>query len=151
MTLEQVIDFLKSNPEISKNITFWKEVEATTGIYVDYPSALHPLLSEALKQKGIKKLYSHQLEAYQVLQEKKNVVLVTPTASGKTLAYNLPVLNTILEQPDSRAIYLFPTKALSQDQLNELHDLISLTRQEIRTYTFDGDTPVTARKAIRRA
>ena len=151
MTLEQLIDFLKSNSEISKNITVWKEVDATPGIYVDYPPELHHLLVGALQQKGIKKLYSHQLEAYQALQEKKNVVLVTPTASGKTLAYNLPVLNTVLEQSDSRAIYLFPTKALSQDQLNELHDLITLTQQDIRTYTFDGDTPVTARKAIRRA
>jgi DEAD/DEAH box helicase domain-containing protein len=151
MTLEQLIDFLKTDPDISKNITIWKEVEATPGTYVDFPEQLHHLLTDALRKRGITKLYSHQLEAYQALQEKKNVALVTPTASGKTLAYNLPVLNTILEQPDSRAIYLFPTKALSQDQLKELHDLITLTNQDIRTYTFDGDTPVTARKAIRRS
>jgi DEAD/DEAH box helicase domain-containing protein len=151
MTLEQLIDFLKTDPEISKNITIWKEVPASPGNYVDFPKQLHPLLTDALQKRGITKLYSHQLEAYQALQEKKNVALVTPTASGKTLAYNLPVLNTILEQADSRAIYLFPTKALSQDQLNELHDLITMTNQDIRTYTFDGDTPVTARKAIRRS
>lgn len=151
MTLEQLIDFLKSDPVISKNITFWKEVEPSPGHYVDFPAQLHPLLIKALEYKGIKKLYSHQLEAFQVLQDQKNVVIVTPTASGKTLCYNLPVLNTILENPDSRSIYLFPTKALSQDQLQELHDLISFTEQDIRTYTFDGDTPVTARKAIRRS
>ncbi len=85
--------------------------------------------------------------------DNKNAVIVTPTASGKTLCYNLPVLDTILSNPEARALYLFPTKALSQDQVNELYELIKVMEAdisfEIKTYTFDGDTPASARKAIR--
>jgi DEAD/DEAH box helicase domain-containing protein len=151
MTLEQIIDYLKNNPEISNNIAYWMELPAREAKYVDFPSGLNPRLIQALNKKGIKKLYSHQLEAYKRIESEKNVVIVTPTASGKTLSYNLPILDQILKSPDDRAIYLFPTKALSQDQLRELHDLINLMQSDIRTYTFDGDTPVTARKAIRRS
>jgi DEAD/DEAH box helicase domain-containing protein len=151
MTLEQFIDFLRADPDFSENITHWSEIPPKSGIYTDFPAAINPLLLEALSQKGIKQLYSHQELAINTIASGKNVVLVTPTASGKTLAYNLPVLNSILSEPETRAIYLFPTKALSQDQLKELHDLITIMGSDIRTYTFDGDTPVTARKAIRRA
>ena len=79
----------------------------------------------------------------------KNVVVVTPTASGKTLCYNLPVLNAVLENPDTRALYLFPTKALAQDQLAELHDLAKRLDDRFGVFTYDGDTPSDARKAIR--
>ncbi len=81
----------------------------------------------------------------------KNVVIVTPTASGKTLCYNLPVVNTILEKPETKALYIFPTKALSQDQVAELHQLVTDLDADIKTYTFDGDTPRSARAAIRTA
>jgi DEAD/DEAH box helicase domain-containing protein len=151
MTLEQLIDFLRSDPDFSNNITFWKEIPAKEAVFDEFPAHLKAVLKEALHQKGIKKLYSHQVEALNAIEAGKHVVLVTPTASGKTLAYNLPVLNNVLENRESRAIYLFPTKALSQDQFKELHDLITLSESDIKTYTFDGDTPVTARKAIRRA
>jgi DEAD/DEAH box helicase domain-containing protein len=77
------------------------------------------------------------------------VVVVTPTASGKTLCYNLPVLNAVLENPDARALYLFPTKALAQDQLAELHDLSARLEHRFGVFTYDGDTPADARKAIR--
>ena len=151
MTLEQLIDYLRSDPEISANIVHWQEIPAREPVYAEFPARLNPKIQAALKEKGISKLYSHQLETYDAIDEGKNVILVTPTASGKTLAYNLPVLNSIMEDPESRAIYLFPTKALSQDQLKELHEIITLMEMDIRTYTFDGDTPVTARKAIRRS
>jgi len=151
MTLEQLIDYLRSDPEISANIVHWQEIPAREPVYADFPAKLNSKIKAALKEKGIAKLYSHQLETYEAISEGKNVALVTPTASGKTLAYNLPVLNSIMDDPESRAIYLFPTKALSQDQLKELHDIITLMEMDIRTYTFDGDTPVTARKAIRRS
>ena len=75
--------------------------------------------------------------------------MVTPTASGKTLCYNLPVLNAVLENPDTRALYLFPTKALAQDQLAELHDLATRLEDRFGVFTYDGDTPQDARKAIR--
>ena len=78
------------------------------------------------------------------------MVLVTPTASGKTLCYNLPVLQQILEAPETRALYLFPTKALAQDQMHEVHGLIDELRTDIKTFTYDGDTPDDARQAIRK-
>ncbi|GAH85654.1 unnamed protein product, partial [marine sediment metagenome] len=84
------------------------------------------------------------------IRNHKNVVVVTPTASGKTLCYNLPVLDFILKDENSRALYMFPTKALSQDQLTELYQLVSALDEGIKTYTYDGDTPSSARKAIRK-
>ncbi len=151
MTLEQILDFLKYNRDIAENISHWEEIPARPGNYVDFPPGIDPRLVTALREKGIRQLYSHQAEAFEQLHSGRNIVLVTPTASGKTLAYNLPVLNRILQEPETRALYLFPTKALSQDQMKELLDLIDRMEAEIRTYTFDGDTPVTARKAIRRS
>ena len=81
----------------------------------------------------------------------RDVVVVTPTASGKTMCYNLPVLHAILQNQDARALYLFPTKALSADQVSELYELIELMGVDIKTYTYDGDTPGAARRAIRQA
>ena len=106
-------------------------------------------LSDAYVAKGIKELYSHQAATAELVHSGKNVVVVTPTASGKTLCYNLPVLNAVLENPDTRALYLFPTKALAQDQLAELHDLATRLEDRFGVFTYDGDTPQDARKAIR--
>lgn len=126
-----------------------KHVPAQEGISADYPADVHPSLRQALERKGYLKLYSHQRTSWDALQEGKHIVVVTPAASGKTLCYNLPVLNTILLDPSSRAIYLFPTKALSQDQRAELDEIIDLLPEGIRIFTYDGDTPQDARKAIR--
>jgi len=110
-------------------------------------------LRAAVAAYGITQLYSHQSEAVRHVLQKQNVVIVTPTASGKTLCYNLPVLNSVIDNPEARALYLFPTKALSQDQVAELHDLVDRLSPkinfDIKSYTFDGDTPASARKAIR--
>jgi DEAD/DEAH box helicase domain-containing protein len=103
----------------------------------------------AYRAKGIEKLYSHQAAAAELARAAKDFVVVTPTASGKTLCYNLPVLNAVLENPDTRALYLFPTKALAQDQLAELHDLATRLDDSFGVFTYDGDTPSDARKAIR--
>lgn len=151
MTLEQIIDHFKSEPKIAANITHWQVIPSRDANMVDFPAAVDERLKNALQQRGIRQLYSHQAEAFEHVSTGKNVALVTPTASGKTLGYNLPVLNRILQESEARALYLFPTKALSQDQFNELHDLITILNIDIRTYTFDGDTPASARKAIRRA
>ncbi|MDD3631828.1 MAG: DEAD/DEAH box helicase, partial [Atribacterota bacterium] len=115
----------------------------------DFPDWLHKGIIEQLKQDGINNLYSHQASALHAINEGDNVVVVTPTASGKTLCYNLPVLDRIIKEPESRAIYLFPTKALSQDQLAELYRMVDALDKPISTYTYDGDTPVSARSAIR--
>ncbi|MDD8031737.1 MAG: DEAD/DEAH box helicase [Acidobacteriota bacterium] len=133
----------------SDSITAIKYLPPRLGNMVDYPAEVDARLIEVLKNKGFHSLYSHQLLAWQKIKAGKNVVVVTPTASGKTLCYNLPVLDRILREPSSRAIYLFPTKALSQDQRAELDGIIELLGKEIKIFTYDGDTPQDARKAIR--
>ena len=150
--LQKVIDELKGDSGRLPTVTALRHFPALPAHFADFPDDLRPELVDALRRRGIDRLYSHQREAYEKVSEGDNVVVVTPTASGKTLCYNLPVLNRVLEEPETRALYLFPTKALSQDQLSELHGLIQDLGDigaDIRTFTYDGDTPQDARKAIR--
>jgi len=114
-----------------------------------FPDQVEPSLRQALARLGIQQLYSHQRQAFEALEQGHNVVVVTPTASGKTLCYNLAVFNRLLREPDARAIYLFPTKALSMDQLHEFESVVELLGRDIRAFTYDGDTPQDARRAIR--
>ncbi len=113
------------------------------------PEWIRPELADAYRSKGIVQLYSHQADAAERVRKGLGIVVVTPTASGKTLCYNLPVLNAILENPDTRALYLFPTKALAQDQLTELQDLGRRLGDAFGVFTYDGDTPSDARRSIR--
>jgi len=113
------------------------------------PAELRPELVAALAGRGIQRLYSHQADAYRAVRQGRHLVVVTPTASGKTLCYNLPVLQRLLEDPQRRALYLFPTKALAQDQLAELSALKHGLPIELRADTYDGDTPPGRRTAIR--
>src|SRR3982075_2446521 len=117
--------------------------------WAEFPAWVNADLAAAYAAKGIRRLYTHQAAAAETVHAGQNVVIVTPTASGKTLCYNLPVLNEVLENSDSRALYLFPTKALAQDQLAELHDLNQRLDNRFGVFTYDGDTPSDARKAIR--
>ena len=151
MTLAQILDRLKSDQQFLRNLTKWHTIPAQPARYGGFPKALNPKLIEALKARGIHDLYTHQTHAISAVLEKKNVCIITPTASGKTLCYNLPVLNRLMDQPESRALYLFPTKALSQDQVHELKSMIDDLDVKIGAYTFDGDTPASARKAVRSA
>jgi DEAD/DEAH box helicase domain-containing protein len=152
---EREINLIKALDELQEagfrthSISTVKTIPAQEGKYEDYPDSVHPALRAALEQRGYERLYTHQRSAWERLQEGKNIVVVTPTASGKTLCYNLPVLDALLKDPSSRAAYLFPTKALAQDQKAELDDVIKLLPGEIRIFTYDGDTPQDARKAIR--
>jgi DEAD/DEAH box helicase domain-containing protein len=130
-------------------LTALKRFPAQAARYADFPEELHPKLLEVLRSRGYQGLYTHQREAFDLAQAGRDVVVVTPTASGKTLCYNLPVLNRILKDRDARALYLFPTKALAQDQLAELYGMVEALGEEIGTFTYDGDTPQDARKAIR--
>ncbi len=143
------LEELKKIGIINDSITAIKHIPARQGRYRAYPSDVHPALIKALQEKGFSRLYTHQNLSWQLIKEGKNIVIVTPTASGKTLCYNLPVLDSILKNPSARAIYMFPTKALSQDQRAELDETIKLLPEEIRIFTYDGDTPQDARKAIR--
>jgi DEAD/DEAH box helicase domain-containing protein len=122
---------------------------AAEGEYTAMPEAIDGRLRAALAAGGISQLYVHQAEAFEHAQAGRNVVVVTPTASGKTLCYNLPVLNLLMSDPGARAMYLFPTKALAEDQLHELQAAVDRTGSELRAFTYDGDTPQDARKAIR--
>ena len=124
-----------------------------TAEYAPFPEGVDPHLRQVLSARGIDQLYTHQAAAVEHALAGRNVVITTPTASGKTLCYNAPVLSAILTDPSARALYLFPTKALAQDQLAELHEisdqLSRLAELEIGVFTYDGDTPQDARRAIR--
>jgi len=122
---------------------------AREGEFAPFPVALADPLKQALVKRGIRELYVHQAEAFAHTAEGRNVVVVTPTASGKTLCYNLPVLQTLLGDPRARAMYLFPTKALAEDQLQELQAAVDAAGSDLRAFTYDGDTPQDARRAIR--
>jgi len=104
-------------------LTAVRHFPAREAQWAEFPEWVNRDLQAAYEAKGIARLYSHQSEAAEAVHAKKNIVIVTPTASGKTLCYNLPVLNSMLENSDTRALYLFPTKALAQDQLAELYDV----------------------------
>ncbi len=151
MTLRQILDRLRTEPARASRIAAWRELPARPARYTTFPEALDPLLATTLARRGITQLYSHQAESYDAVSGGENIVVVTPTASGKTLCYNLPVLDRILKEPHTRALYLFPTKALAADQVDELHGLIRTLERDIKTFTYDGDTPASARRAIRAA
>ncbi len=123
--------------------------EAREGEYEAIPEGVDAGLRRALAARGIERLYTHQAEAFRLLEEVRDVVVVTPTASGKTLCYNLPVLNRIIADPEARALYLFPTKALAEDQLHEFQAAVEASGHKVKAFTYDGDTPQDARKAIR--
>jgi DEAD/DEAH box helicase domain-containing protein len=149
LNLRQLLGRLRDTPAFMNNVTLWHTTEPVAARTVSFPAAVDSRLRAALADRGIRELYSHQAEAFDHAKSGQHQVVVTPTASGKTLCYNLPVLQGCLEDPEARALYLFPTKALSQDQMNELHGLIEAMEVDIKTFTFDGDTPAAARKTIR--
>jgi DEAD/DEAH box helicase domain-containing protein len=147
--VHEVLDVLAARDVHGEILTAIRHYPAREAQWADFPAGTHNDLRAAYLGKGIRQLYSHQAAAAETVRAGKNVVIVTPTASGKTLCYNLPILNTILENSDSRALYLFPTKALAQDQLAELHDLNQRLENRFGVFTYDGDTLSDARKAIR--
>lgn len=147
--VHEVLDVFASRDHNGEVLTTIRHFPARDAQWADFPAWVHPDLRSAYAAKGIRQLYSHQAAAAESVHAGKNAVIVTPTASGKTLCYNLPVLNATLENCDTRALYLFPTKALAQDQLAELHDLNTRLDNRFGVFTYDGDTSSDARKAIR--
>ena len=155
--LQMVLDRLTSGVSDRQDtpdgwITAVRALPARSADYAPFPAALDERLCRALRTRGVEQLYSHQAVAVEHAMAHLNVVVTTPTASGKTLCYNAPVLSAILQDPSARALYLFPTKALAQDQLAELHELsnvLSADDAQIGVFTYDGDTPQDARRAIR--
>jgi DEAD/DEAH box helicase domain-containing protein len=147
--VREIIDQLAARDRAGEVLTAVHHIPAREAQYAEMLAWVRPELAAAYRAKGVERLYTHQAAAAQSVRAGKNVVVVTPTASGKTLCYNLPVLNAVLENSDTRALYLFPTKALAQDQLAELHDLSQRLNDRFGVFTYDGDTPTDARKAIR--
>jgi DEAD/DEAH box helicase domain-containing protein len=134
-------------------VTAIRTIPAADARHAPWPDLIDPRLRAALETRGISQLYVHQAAALELALTGRSLVVITPTASGKTLCYNAPVLNTALADPASRALYLFPTKALAQDQLAELHELTGIVNAaagtDLGVFTYDGDTPQDARRAIR--
>ncbi len=151
MNLAQALDQLRADPRVQANVAAWRTIPARAAVTAPFPPTLDPRLQAALAADGIRSLYSHQLAAWDAVGRGRHVVIVTPTASGKTLCYNLPVLQRVLRDPAARALYVFPTKALANDQLNTLRGLRDRLPTPLRVHTFDGDTPADARRAIRRS
>ena len=148
-TVHEILGTLVARYRKDEVLTAVRQIPAREAKFRPVPGWVTSALSEAYRAKGIQELYSHQALTAELVHDGKNVVVVTPTASGKTLCYNLPVLNAVLENADTRALYLFPTKALAQDQLAELHDLSKRLDDRFGVFTYDGDTPSDARKSIR--
>src|ERR1700689_1472826 len=148
-TVQEALGALVARYRANEVLTAVRHIPAREAQFRAMPAWVRPELAAAYHAKGIEKLYTHQAAAAELAHAGKNLVVVTPTASGKTLCYNLPVLSAVLGNPDTRALYLFPTKALAQDQLAELHDLAKRLEHRFGVFTYDGDTPADARKAIR--
>ena len=146
--LGRILDDLLTSPTTGPCITATRHFAPRPPVLAPFPPSLDPRIAEALRARGIHDLYAHQARAWELIEKGHHVVVVTPTASGKTLCYNLPALQCLVHQPDARILYLFPTKALAQDQLAELEEL-ARTLPEMRMFTYDGDTPQDARRAVR--
>ncbi|WP_397537718.1 DEAD/DEAH box helicase [Rummeliibacillus pycnus] len=150
-SIEELLQDWQSNPEMQDRVEYVHTIPAKPPKLVDFPNNLHPSLIKALHKRDIDQLYSHQREAFEYATNGQSFTAVTPTASGKSLCYHLPVLQAIMENSASRAIYLFPTKALAQDQKSDLNKLIEDSGEEILSYTYDGDTAPGIRQKVRKA
>ncbi len=147
--LDQVLADLRADPRFMGAVYHWQVLPAQSARPVPFPCTVDARLRAACRQRGITELYTHQAHCYERARAGCNVVLVTPTASGKTLAYNLPILQSCLEDGAATALYLFPTKALAQDQRHELDAMLEAANLPLPVFTFDGDTPGSLRTTVR--
>jgi len=151
MSLDSLLEFWRRDPDTAPNIFAWRTLPPRPAHTHPFPDGLPAPLFRALLASGIHSLYSHQLEAWAAAQQDQNIILCTGTASGKTLAYNLPVFAELIDDPNARALYLFPTKALTQDQYSNLQSLHqTLDAWKLTPAMYDGDTPQKDRAAIRK-
>jgi len=150
MSLDRLLSLWRNDPETADAVSVWQITPPRPADMRPFPADLPPALAQALAERGIASLFSHQAEAWKAARSGENLVLATGTASGKTLGYNLPVLAAWLNNPDERALYLFPTKALTQDQFSNLNSLQS-TIENLKSAIYDGDTSQTHRSAIRKS
>lgn len=149
--IKRLLNRWRSQPGIAENLVEWRLLAAKPADDCPFPVTLAPSLVSALKRLGIDSLYRHQAMAYEKARAGDNIAVVSGTASGKTLCYNLPVIDRMIQQPTARALYVYPTKALTQDQLSNLRRTLSLLEIPERSANiYDGDTPVHARPTLRR-
>jgi len=150
MNAREGLNKILESSEFAPNIIVNRLLPAKEGIFAPFPEGLDDRIVKSFNKKGIDRLYSHQSEVYKLAQADKNVVVVTPTASGKTLCYNLPCLQALLTDESARCLYLFPTKALSQDQQAELNETVgNFDELNLKIATYDGDTPESLRISAR--
>jgi len=147
MGFEEILEEISGGKGERHRLTHVEVIPARAAEIVELPADLHPLLAETLSRMGVKGLYRHQASALKLLSEGRHVIIASGTASGKSLCYHIPVYQELLENPSSRALYLFPTKALAQDQLRSLRELHG---KGVVSATYDGDTPQEARSWVRR-
>jgi DEAD/DEAH box helicase domain-containing protein len=147
----QVLDRLLDEPSLARGVVHHAVIPAREPVHAAMPKWLDPRIVAGLQARGIDRLYSHQAEALDAIHAGDDVVIVTPTASGKTLCYALPALQAIAQDPAARALFLFPTKALGQDQVTEFGALAASAGLSIITSTYDGDTPAPIRSTVRAA
>jgi len=131
-SLQEILTELQVGESINRNIVHWHTIEEKEAQTDEMPEDLSGILKNALERRGISRLYTHQKSSYEQIMGGQSIVAVTPTASGKTLCYNLPVLQSIINDPNARALYMFPTKALAQDQKSEINELIHVVADETR-------------------
>jgi DEAD/DEAH box helicase domain-containing protein len=148
---DDAIAALMADPAVEPLIAAHRVLDARPPRHAAWPDGLDPRLVAALRGRGVEAPYTHQAAAVEQVRLGRNVVVVTPTASGKTLCYNLPVLDAVARDPSARALYLFPTKALAADQLTELRALADAAELDLKTSTYDGDTPANVRSVVRAA
>ncbi|MBX7253756.1 MAG: DEAD/DEAH box helicase [Candidatus Promineofilum sp.] len=149
--LPALLDHLRFNRDFMANVVAWERIPPRPARTAPLPEWLDPRLAAALHGRGIDRLFTHQAAAIEAARRGENVIVSTATASGKSLAYTLLVLQRLLERPDARALYLFPTKALAHDQEAETAGLIAAARLPVAVNTYDGDTPRGKRSAVRSA
>ncbi len=152
MEIDSLLKNWQNEKSITENIQEWRTIPAREAILNPLPSELHPALQKGLQNLGIHFLYSHQSQAWECAHLGQNIAIVTGTASGKTLGYSLPVFHSLLTQKTSRALYIFPTKALAQDQLEKIKNMVAVSQldnSKFQVAIYDGDTPASARSTIR--
>ncbi|MED4583908.1 DEAD/DEAH box helicase [Brevibacillus choshinensis] len=150
-SMTEILESFKQDERFLSNIAHWRTIPAREAKTISFPSQLDVRIRVALEKRGITSLYTHQETSFRHVREGKNIVAVTPTASGKSMCYHLPIIQTLSEDSQARALYLFPTKALAQDQKSELHELITEMGLSIKSETYDGDTPANIRQMVRKA
>jgi DEAD/DEAH box helicase domain-containing protein len=148
---EAVLADLLEEPSLARGVVHHRHIPARDAAYGAHPAWLDPRIRDGLASRGIDRLYTHQADAVEAVHAGEDVVVVTPTASGKTLCYAIPVLQAIADDPAARALFLFPTKALGQDQVAEFSGLARAANMTISAATYDGDTPAPIRSAVRKA